>query len=220
MIRGYALEAKIPFWTLIQAGNQWADGRQAFDAVAPGLPNEAQFNWNINSALALGAQGIVYFPLVQPYYYIYAVSQEFDFERNGLFGAWGNKNRWYYYAQNIKDHIGAIDEILMNSVNKGMIVSGTTATKETKRLTCILEDGSFNQLKSVEGEALVGCFNYNGKTALYVVNYSDECAQNVTLHFNGSQNLDVIQKAETSYVNAKNLTLKMTAGEGVLIVVE
>ena len=35
----------------------------------------------------------------------------------------GNKNQWYYYAQNINKHIAAIDEVLMKSVHKGIVLS-------------------------------------------------------------------------------------------------
>ena len=35
----------------------------------------------------------------------------------GLFGANGNINRWYYYAQKINVQIDAVDEILMNAYN-------------------------------------------------------------------------------------------------------
>ena len=73
---------------------------------------------------------------------------------------------------------------------------------------------------SVNGDAFVGCFNYNGKTALYVVNYSMEYAQYITLHFNEAQNIRMIQNCETSYVNAKNLTLDIATGEGILLVIE
>ena len=65
---------------------------------------------------------------------------------------------------------------------------------------------------------MIGCFNYQGKTALYVVNYDYEYAQDITLHFNEKQNVTVVYDAETSHVSAKDLTLPMQAGHGALIV--
>ena len=108
----------------------------------------------------------------------------------------------------------------MNSVNKGIILSGEQAIKDAELVTCVIESGTFNQLKSVSGDAMVGCFNYNGKTALYVVNYSYENAQHIKLDFGGTQNVRMIQNAETSYVKGKSLTLDMAAGEGILLVLE
>ena len=157
---------------------------------------------------------------MQPYQFTLAEEGKWDFERNGILGAMGNQTQWYYYAQEINKHIAAIDEVLMNSVNKGVIVSGEQAKADMSLTTCEIKDGTFHQLKSVTGDAMVGCFNYQGKTALYVVNYSMEHAQKITLTFDGSQNVKMIQNAEESYVKGKALTLDMAAGEGILLVLE
>ena len=75
-------------------------------------------------------------------------------------------------------------------------------------------------MKDVTGESMVGCFNYLGKSAFYVVNYDTQYAQEITLDFYSNYNMRVIQKAETSYVDTSSLTLTMNAGEGVLVVIE
>lgn len=210
----------LPVWTSIQAGSQWSDGGEAFDSKTPFWPNEGQFNWNINVSLAYGVQGFQYFPLMQPESYARAITDDWDFQRNGILGLMGNKTQWYNYSQNITKHIREIDEVLMNSVNKGVIASGEQTKKDLHLVTRTIESGTFQQLQSVDGDAMVGCFNYNGKTALYVVNYSTEYAQYITLGFDGTQNIQKIQGAETSYVKAENLKLDMAAGEGVLLVIE
>ena len=220
LIRKTAEERNIPFWAYIQAGSQWNDSYNELPSKTPYWPNEFQFNWNVNTSLAFGAQGIQYFPLMQPYQFTLAENGKWDFQRNGLLGGVGNKNQWYYYAQKINKHIAAIDEVLMNCVNKGVIVSGEQAKLDMALTTCEIKGGTFNQLKSVSGDAMVGCFNYHGKTALYVVNYDMEHAQEITLTFDGSQNVKMIQNAETSYVKGKALTLDMAAGEGILLVLE
>lgn len=220
LIRGTAEEREIPFWAYIQAGAQWNDSFDELPSKTPYWPNEFQFNWNVNTSLAFGAQGIQYFPLLQPYQFALAEDGKWDFERNGILGAMGNENQWYYYAQEINKHIAAIDEVLMNCVNKGVIVSGEQAKADMSLTTCEIKEGTFNQLKSVSGDAMVGCFNYQGKTALYVVNYSMEYAQKITLGFDSTQNVRMIQNAEESYVKGKALTLDMAAGEGILLVLE
>ena len=168
----------------------------------------------------MGAQGIQWFPVLQPYQFTLAENGTWDFERNGLIGAIGNKNQWYYYAQKINKHIAAIDQVLMNSVSKGVIISGQQAKEDMELTSCVIESGTFNQFQSITGEAMVGCFNYNGKTALYVVNYSYEYAQKLTLKFDGTQNIRKIQNAEESFVKGSSLTLDMAAGEGILLVLE
>lgn len=219
VIREAAEKNHIPFGVAIQAGGQWNDNREHFDSVEH-FPNEGQFYWNINTNLAAGAKVIEYFPIVQPTHFAWAESTEWDFQRNSFFGAIGNTNQWYNYAKNINKHIAAIDDVLMNSVNKGVIITGEQAKKDLSATNFVIEEGYFQELMSVEGDAMVGCFNYNGKTALYVMNYSMEYAQKIKLEFNKEHEMKMVQNAETSYVKAENLTLDLAAGEGVLLVIE
>lgn len=218
LAREIAFDHDIPFWTFVQAGSQWNDKMQWFDSETPYTPNESQTQWAVNTCLAYGAQGIQYFVLFQPYYYAWSETEPFDFERNGMIGAWGNKNQWYYYIQTINKQIAAVDEVLMNAVNKGVIASGKQAIVDSKLSTCMIEGESWRELQSVDGDAIVGCFNYNGKTALYVVNYDYENQQNITLNFQGKENVTVINNAETSHLSGKSITLNMGAGRGALVV--
>ncbi len=218
LVRDIAYDHNIPFWTFVQAGSQWNDQMKWFDSEHPYTPTESQIQWAVNANLAYGAQGIQYFVLFQPYYYAWSETEPFDFERNGMIGAWGNKNQWYYYIQTVNKQIAAVDEVLMNSVNKGVIASGEKAVKQSTLSTCMIEGESWRELKDVDGDAIVGCFNYNGKTALYVVNYDYEHQQNITLNFQGKENVTVINNAETSHMSGKSITLEMGAGRGALVV--
>lgn len=213
-----AKENNIPFWMFIQAGDQFYSGGQA--AKTPYWPNEAQFNWIINTGLAFGAQGISYYSLMEVAGSAVDENEAIDPYRSGLIGAYGNKTMWYHYAKNINEHIASMDHILMNSVNKGVIVSGKEAKANTKQASCIMEGEKFQELQAVDGDALVGCFNYNGKTALYVTNYSRTMAQYITLDLDAQHNITVIQGAETAYIKGDTITLDMAAGEGVLLVIE
>lgn len=218
--REAAEKMEVPMWVCIQAGSQWNDSQKRFDSETPYFPNEKQFDWNINTSLAYGAKGLVYFPLIQPSWFAWAESTEFDFQRNGLIGAWGNKTQWFYYAKDIQPHIAAVDEVLMNAVNKGVLVSGQQAIDENTRSECILEGTSWRELANISGDAMVGCFNYQGKTALYVVNYDREYAQHINLTFHDTYKFSVIQDAQKSYYSGSQIELTMQAGEGVLIVFE
>ena len=87
VIRKAADERNLPFWAFIQAGAQWNDGWNEFEVTTPYFPNEEQFHWNVNTSLAFGAQGIQYFPLVQPYQF--TLTKDGDYECNGIIGAMG-----------------------------------------------------------------------------------------------------------------------------------
>jgi hypothetical protein len=216
-IRSYAEKYEIPFWCYIQTGGDYNDGMAKFDTKEY-YPNEGQMTWNVNTCLAYGTKGIEYFMAIQPHYFAFAASKPFDFQRNGLLGAWGNKTQWWYYAQKINEQIAAVDHVLMNSVNKGVIVSGESAIKDTQGLKHIMPGDSWRELESVEGSALIGCFNYQGKTALYVVNYEESYAQKIKLNLHDAYDMSITHNAETTRVNTEELVLDLKAGEGALVV--
>lgn len=217
--RRVAEENDIPFWVYIECGNQWNDAKNRFDSTDY-YPSQGEFYWNVGTTLAFGAKGIMYFPLIQPSYFAYAKTELFDFQRNGLIGAWGNKTRWFHYAKAMNAQIAAVDEILMNSVNKGVIASGDVAKEDLADCMYLMEGTSWRELTGVSGDAMIGCFNYQGKTALYVVNYDTEYAQKINLDFADTYNLTVIQDAETSHVSRDNLELTFQAGGSALVVFE
>ena len=104
----------------------------------------------------------------------------------------------------------------MSSVNEGVIVHGGTPAPITG--TAVLQD--YRQLKKVGGDdALIGCFNYEGASAYYVVNNSitKEKAE-ITLTFDDSYMYDVTQRAVRRSTLGKTFTLKLAAGEGALVV--
>lgn len=223
-IRDKAQSTGKPFWAFIQAGSQWNDKSEYFTSTTPYYPDQEQFNWNVNMALAFGAQGIQYFPLVQPQHFAYGKdATHWDFNRNGIIGAFGNKTQWYYYAQAINKHIEAIDSVLMKSYNDQIIALGSDAQSATSGLTDVTNTASYNSVltgATASGNALIGCFDYCGKTALYVVNYDYDNVGTVTLTFDAAKAITQIDNAATTKTNASILTLNMAAGEGILLVIE
>ncbi len=219
VIREKAEKYNLPFWVDIGAGGQWNDAMEHFDS-AEYYPTEGEFTWNVNTSLAYGAKGISYFPIIQPYYFAYAESQPYDFERNGLIGACGNKTRWWYYAKNVNAQIAAVDSVLMNAVNKGVIITSEQAKAENKDSSCIMEGTSWRELADVQGDAMIGCFNYQGKSAYYVVNYDREYAQKITLQFYDKYDFSMTQETKTTKMHGNGVELTMRPGEGVLIVME
>lgn len=222
--RSYAEKYKVPFWRMLQAGGQWNDEMIWKDSVDP-FPSEGEMLYDVNLALAYGAKAIQYFPLIQPLHFAYATGGTYDFvNRNGLIGADGNLTRWYYYAKRANEQIQAIDHVLMKSTNDGIIVHGDAATKafitDGEPGEEIISSGTYRQLTGVYGDdCIVGCFNYKGGTALYVVNYSRTEKADVRLDFDGDNYLyEVIQRAQSTKVVGNAVTLRLDRGEGALIV--
>ncbi len=223
IIREKAQEYQIPFWSFVQAGTHWNDGgvKPTLPQLKPRDPDEGEFLWSVNTALACGAKGINYFPLIQKE--VYATDSNgnktiFDF--NGLLGADGSKNKWYGYAQTANKQIAAADEYLMNAISDGIIVSGTSATNDTTAFTDRITGTAYNELTGVSGDAIIGCFNYAGKTALYVANYDSDNAQDITLTFDGDYTVTCVDGGVKSdlAITGSGTQLSLVAGEGVLLV--
>lgn len=222
IIREKAEGVKIPWWGFIAA---WNNGATIYDD-----PTENQFYWNINTTLAYGAKGLQYYLGVANRGEVTGALKNFDTidqeamnkaaTRVGIIGGYGQRTRWWHYSKNITAQIRAVDEVLMNSVNKGVIIVSDRAKIDFEHSKHIIDGTSWRELKDVDDDVMIGCFNYNGKSAFYVVNYSKEFAQHVTLKFHDKYEMKVVQNAEKKFVKAKNLKLDMKAGEGVLIVME
>ena len=223
--RKYANENKVPFWRMLQAGGQWNDNAEWIPSVDP-YPSEGELLYDVNSSLAYGAKAIEYFPLVQPYYFAQEEGGTYDFTRCGLIGADGNLTQWYYYAKRANAQVQAVDEYLMNAMNEGVIVHGEAANDAIvtngKPGEELIKSGKYYELTGVYGDdCVVGCFNYKGKTALYVVNYNRTEKANVTLSFDKNDyRYTVIQRAVSADVVGGNLPLTLDAGEGALIVLK
>ena len=179
--RELADRRKVPFWAFVQAGGQWYQGNKP---SMPYYPTEGQYNWNVNTCLAMGAKGIQYFPMVQPHWFSLDENGNIDSKRSGLIGADGSATPWFYMAKRSNAQIRAVDEYLMNAEHIGVLPVGEIPVEHTKKVKCVLS-GTFRELTEAAAPkgALIGCFDYKGKTALYVVNYDQEESQTITLQF-------------------------------------
>lgn len=234
IVREVALEHKIPFWSYVQAGRNWSTDSNGITTVNE-TPTKGQMFWNANTALAYGAKGIQYFPLVQPSEFAYGVNGTFDYQRNGLLGADGNKTIWYDYAKEINTQIQTVDKVLMNATSKTVLWKGYDAyqailsggVSDGEILKNIITDYTTVATNSGEVQrecsAIVGVFDYYGKTAYYVVNYDMDHARSITLDFYKEQEYTVLseQLAQAhSATSGKSCTLSLVAGGAALIIIE
>ncbi len=207
--RSAALEANIPFWHFVQ------DCQFGDDVFAPDL---GELLWAVNTGLSFGAKGIEYFTGV-------AVP---DFESMGYKGAMftgaGERTEVYNLVKTANTQIAAVDEVLMCSKSKGLIVVGGMPTGKDGNATKIPEGDlieTYGEYKSATAaHILIGCFDYNGKTAFYVTNNSISEGDTLTISFNSSVGGYTVQKAVKTPFTGSSLELTFGAGEGALIVLE
>lgn len=220
IIRDAAVQRNIPFWAFIQCGGQWNDRKNHFES-RPYYPTEGEFLWNVNTCLAMGARGIQYFPLVQPHWFGFAIDGD-DSRRNGLIGSDGVANAWYTYAKKANRQIVAVDEILMNATHRGVLAYEKTRTY-VERVGCVLQEKDISEITNVKTEAagvFIGCFDYNGQTAFYVVNGDMENQQEVELQFSGNCNMRLVSSLEMEHITTNQITLIQKPGDATLVLIE
>lgn len=227
IVRQAALDSGKPFWSFVQAGTDYRD--DSSNAATAGYYTEADTLWIVNTSLAFGAKGIQYFPLLQPEHFSYN-GDGYDYDRNGIIGANNEANRYYAMVQKANKQIAAIDEVLMNAYSTGVIVTGaaktdvsTAALGRNHTFTGILNRGTTYTeiLNNVSGgDAMVGCFNYQGYEAYYVVNYSRTNSQTITLTLNDNAKYYAIADAVKTTGQGSSISLTVPAGAGVLVVLE
>ena len=216
IVRKVALEYGVPFWTYYCVG-------EVGGTEYPIFPDKEAYFWNINSNLVYGAKGLQLYSVIQS-----PVDEDltdaaadpvtgWNYERFGLVGAIGNVNRWWHYQVEFDKHLKVIDEYLMNAQNVGVIGVGKRAAYLGVGPEVITE-GSFRELTSVTAdEALVGCFDYDGTTMLYVLNNDINVKQKIALNFDDKYGYDVYQRGELASIAGKTLTLTLEAGEAALV---
>lgn len=184
------------------------------------ITNENELNYDVNSMVCFGAKGITYFPGVFPPEWT-GITPEENCNDNSLINKYGSATPMYYYAKKINKNLKAMSEYLVNSVWEGVIISGDGAClySSTDKRYKIDE---YKVLKSVEGDpSVVGCFNYKGGVALYVMNNSlTNHRGQVTLNFDNNYEYEVIQRGITNGIIAESFTLTLEAGESALVVVK
>lgn len=227
IMREKSLQYNIPYWTYVQAGAWWnSHGTEMAQIKEEKLwPTSAQMMWNINTALAYGTKGIQYFPIVQPYYFAYQAGGGYQ-SRNGLIDVFGNVTRWGEAAKVANEWIAVVDDVLMNARSKEVLAMGYTARNKTGIKKAADDAGILkdtNDILSIlsQKNAIIGVFEYQDKTAFYVVNYDYSNAQKITLNFNEKEQYTVISRTSKKEVNDSDAcAMQLGAGEAALVIVE
>lgn len=219
VIYKYAKKYNIPFWAFIQAGGNWDCCKKEVECY---FPNGEETLWMVNISLAYGAKGIQYYPLLVTQSGAMRPDGSFDNDRIGLIGPDCKPTRYWAYAKTANEQIRIVDEILLQCENEGMIFTGKFG-KITNDLPEVFKEDKFRELTSVtagdEGVA-VGCFDYKGKTALYVVNNDMKAHQTVTLNFDKEHTYSLLSLGADRQETGSSLELDLGAGAAMLIVVD
>lgn len=200
VIRKYAQKYEIPFWTYIQSSSFRSNVK---------VPDKNEIFWLVNTSLAYGAKGLQYFTYVDPISSGGEVFTGSPIDKNG------NKTATYDYISEVNKFVGEIDEVLMCCFSKGIMIAGSTPC-EIPAADVLTEYGA---LKQAGGDSvIVGCFDYKGKDAFYLINNSLTEQSDAVLTFNGNVTASVIKTTGKTDFSGQSYSTGLSAGEGVLIV--
>ena len=198
---------------------------------APSLSNKRQattdeMHWNVNTSLAFGAEAMTYFIMVEPPYYGDEVTSE-TINSHTAINVNGEPTPYYDAIKAINTNVKAIDHVIVNGTHKGVIFNGTmpnTVAPETTTQITAPYDGtqltkSAAKLTGITGNALIGVYDYEGKTALYVVNNSITSANTIGLTFTGNYTYEIISEGRTSWATGSSLSLNLAIGRGAMVIV-
>ena len=209
-----AIEEGKPWIGCVQVGG----GSWAYLSPEQRVTTEGELKWDVNTMLAFGAKGLIYYLTVSPPFWADKEGAEEQVNWHSIINVYGEKTEFYDYVQEINTHISAMDHVLMNCDYQGVIITGDTPCVHYG--SDLIKPNSFRDLNNVTGNALVGCFDYNGKTALYVVNNSITEEGTITLSFDHKYNFEVIQDATSRNENGNFLSIDLGIGESALVVLE
>ena len=224
--RKKAQEYGIPFWGYVQAGGDYAENAHATNPLLQA--SEEECYWNVNTMLAFGAKGIEWFPCIQPIFMGQDENGGYDYDRCGLIGIDGSETPFYAYAQKMNQRIAAVDGVLMKANSTGIMATGTTSKKvlENSGVKLLSETEKLRSVTAGNEKygALVGCFDYRGTEAFYVVNYDTAAGKSdtITLTFDTKYDVQIIQDTttENKSTTGRELTLTIPSGEAALVVLK
>ena len=193
VLRKYALAQDIPFWNFFNT--------MPFDSHAD--PTEAQVRWQVQTSLAYGAKGVLYFCY-------------WNNAGGAIIDPKGQPTRHYDQAKRINAKLIKWGPVLMRL--RSQVVHRVSSHSNSAELPADLPF----QISS--GDFLIGVFNHaDGRTAVLINNYSDSDAANPTVRFKDGRKkiVEIDHKTgdEVIVPNHGGMQLRIEAGDGCLFLI-
>ena len=175
-----------------------------------------QLDWQVNTSLAYGAKGVQYYS----YWSLMGGTSPSTWGTTSVGGMVthnGTPHDVYYDIQKINQNIKLVDDVLMVSDHKGLIRYGA--------VDYIIEEKdllyAYKELNNVSGgDAIVGCFDNNGKSVYYIVNNSISGGTTTfKADFNKKVNVRLTNLADgvRTFNDAYSVGFNLSAGQAVLV---
>ena len=146
-----------------------------------------------------------------------------DYNRNGIIGADNTTiTKWANYAKENNRQIAALDEYLLYAKSREVLAIGSTAQSDTKNTQTVDSTGILSSVTADNG-AIVGVFDYRGKTAFYVVSYDTTNPQTISLNFNDQHTCTAYSEQSASVLKTEttnSYSVDLFPGGGAFIVLD
>lgn len=206
----------IPMGIAPPVGGNWTEEE---DNPANRAPSPEELEWEIGVSLAFGVTRFEYFTLCNPHSFL----KYMPHGQTGVFNPDGSKGKLYDAVKRSNEQIIAVDEYLLKSKNKQVMFLKDYPSEIDYRYKDHINDknSSYKELVSVDGDgAIIGCFDYKGKTALYVVNTFKK-AQTLTLNFDIERKVKLVNRMDGVVDKTeKTVSLNLGKAEATLVIVE
>lgn len=216
MVREVALEKEVPFWAFVQMGGNWTE---EVDNLKVRRPMSTEVLWEVNLFLAFGAKGIQYFTMHNPVSYFKYL------KNNGHTGAFlpdGSKSDLFESTQKANRQVAACDEVLMHCINEKLLVHGEMPTIIEYPNTVVEYEKGYKEIIKIDGApALVGCFDYLGKSAFYVLH---NCVKGekgeIRIQLDSTRKVRLLDRNQDRRLETDMVELSLDIAEATLIVIE
>ena len=195
-IRNISRKTKRPFWAYCQSMEHTTS---YFDRP---VAKEEFLRFEAFSALAYGAQGIVYWTYGQ------RVSTESEKYYSALVNLDGKKTPAWYAAKKVNNEIKRFNKVFYGCNVKDVRHTGDRIYKGTRKLSGSF--GPFKMIRSGEEGVMVSLIENNGKNYVVIVNRSVFNPQKVTLELktnNTLKNISIPSPVSYSWRNEININL-------------
>ena len=203
IFRNMAQKTRRPFWAFCESmeyTTKWYSRPAA---------NEAYLRFEAFSALAYGAQGIVY--------WTYGMRPSNDTEKyiSALVEVKGNKTQAWFAAQKVNREIIKFNDIFYNCTVVNVRHTGAKLYKNTKRLSGSF--GPFSMVRTEDSGVLISDIRSKGKNYIVIVSHDVQEPQKITLELSANGKIkDLTSKTLKEYSGIQDISFILDKG-GVLI---
>lgn len=201
--RNISLKTKRPFWAFCQSMAFKSNWNQC------PAPTEEYLKFEAYSALAYGAQGIIYWT------YGLVSSNDSESYSSALVGLDGKKTKAWYYAKKVNNEIKKFNNIFYNCNVKEVKHTGNKIYKGTTKLEGIF--GPFKEIKGSDPGLLVSRVENQGRSYVVIINRDVFNQQKVSLKLKENQKvIDITSSDKLIYNSSTEIPINLGKADWVI----